>query len=228
MIPGTPLDRRKVGNDCSVRGPSDGRDAGAGAKRRASGGHGRRSDRRRHSERHRDRHAINRSQDAGGAGPDRRKGCRHTARALAGTLLHPRRVPRLRAAALEGRAAESGRQQARRRAGAPGVAGFGDGVARRARSGVGSAGHVRHGDDARADRGAVGRSRRDGAAAAGHRRRQRHHPRRQLRGRPAAAEVGDQGRSTSRATRSPPRTTSPAGCSSTSSRSPASARCAPT
>ena len=66
-------------------------------------------------------------------------------------------------------------------------------VARRARSGVGPAVDVRHGDDARADRGAVGRSRRDGAAAAGHGRRQRGHPRRQLRGRPAAAEVGDQG-----------------------------------
>ena len=48
------------------------------------------------------------------------------------------------------------------------------------------------------------------------------HARRQLRGRAAAAEVADQSRSTSRAMRSPPRTTPRAGCSSTSSRSPAS------
>ena len=183
----------RSGNDCSARDPSDGRDAGAGARRRASRGDGRRSDGRRHSKRHSDGHAINRSQDAGGSGPDRRKGRRHSARALAGALLHPRRVLRLRAAALEGRPAQSGGQQARRRAGAPGCSGHGYRRPRRERSGVGPAGHVRHRHDARADRRAVGRSRRDGAAAAGYGRRECGHPRRQLRGRPAAAEVGDQG-----------------------------------
>ena len=99
-------------------------------------------------------------------------------------------------------------------------------VARRAGGGGRSAGDVRHGADARADRRAVGRSRRDGAAAAGHGRRRT----------PSSASTASRAagcrrsrrssRSTSRATRSPPRTTTPAGCSSTSSRSRASARCA--
>ena len=101
-------------------------------------------------------------------------------------------------------------------------------VARRARSGVGPAGHVRHRDDARADRRAVGRSRRDGAAAAGSGRRRM----------PSSASTASRAaacrrsrrsrRSTSPATRSPPRTTTPAGSSSTSSPSLASVRCAPT
>ena len=77
------------------------------------------------------------------------------------------------------------RQQARRGAADQEDGGIGHGGARRAGGGRRSARQrVRHGADARADRSAVGRSGRDGAAAAGHGRRQRDHPHRQLRGRP--------------------------------------------
>ena len=104
----------------------------------------------------------------GEAVADEREGHCDALRAGRGEGVDHRRVSRLRNADAEGRGDQGGRQQACDRPADPGVAGLGHGLARRARDGVGSQSHIRQRDDARTDRSAVGRPRRNGAAAQGH------------------------------------------------------------
>ena len=162
--------------------------------RRARHGHGRRSDGRRHPERDGDGDALDADHAAAAIRRRRptRASPRRPASRRAATSIQAE-FPGFEPARAEATSQLQRRQQARRRAR---IEGLQDSVtvARDAqRGGVGSPRDVRHGADARADRSAVGRSGRDGAAAAGHGRRQRRHPRGQLRGRPAAAEGDDQG-----------------------------------